>query len=195
MSHDFSRRELLATFAATSGAFLLPTPVQATEATRAAAAARMAPGGYALKTYTPHEYETVKVLVDYLFPRDERGGSATEAGVPEFMDTFLDLEQGMRVAHRGGLAWIDNQMRRRVNTDFITASDADRRAMLDEIAYPKRAKAEFSHGVAWFNSFRDFAASGYWTSEIGIEDLGYMGNVPVMEWTGCTAEAYNKLRG
>lgn len=195
MSHEFSRRELLATFAATSGAFLLPTPVQATEATRAAAAARMAPGGYALKTYTPHEYETVKVLVDYLFPRDQRGGSATEAGVPEFMDTFLDLERGMRVAHRGGLAWIDHQMRRRVNKDFITASDAERRALLDEIAYPKRAKPEFSHGVAWFNSFRDFSASGYWTSEIGIEDLGYMGNVPVMEWTGCTAEAYRRVGG
>lgn len=195
MSTEFSRRELLATFAATSGAFLLPTPVQATEATRAAAAARAAPGGYALKTYTPHEFETVKVLVDYLFPRDERGGSATEAGVPEFMDTFLDLERGMRVAHRGGLAWIDNQMRRRVNKDFISATDAERRAMLDEIAYPKRAKPEFSHGVAWFNSFRDFAASGYWTSEIGIEDLGYMGNVPVMEWTGCTAEAYRRVNG
>jgi gluconate 2-dehydrogenase gamma chain len=185
MSHEFSRRELLATFAATSGAFLLPTPAQAAEATRTAVAARTAPGGYALKTYTPHEYETVKVLVDYLFPRDERGGSATEAGVPEFMDTFLDLEQGMRVAHRGGLAWIDNQMRRRVNTDFISATDA----------YPKRAKAEFSHGVAWFNSFRDFSASGYWTSEIGIADLGYMGNVPVMEWTGCTAEAYRRVNG
>jgi hypothetical protein len=98
----------------------------------------------------------------------------------------------MRVAHRGGLAWLDHEMRRRTTKDFITASDAERRAMLDEIAYPARAKAEYSHGVNWFNSFRDFSASGYWTSEIGITDLGYIGNTPVAEWTGCTAEAYRR---
>lgn len=195
MSQELSRRDLLAAFAATGGVFLLPTPAQASDITRTVAATRMAPDGFAPKIYTVHEYETVKVLVDYLFPKDARGGSATEAGVPEFMDTFLEIEAGMRVAHRGGLAWLDHEMRRRTGKDFITASDAERRAMLDEIAYPARAKAEYSHGVNWFNSFRDFAASGYWTSEIGITDLGYMGNTPVAEWTGCTAEAYRRTAG
>ncbi len=195
MSNELSRRELLAAFAATGGAFLLPTPAQATEATRTASAARRATGAFQPRIYTAHEYETVKVLVDYIFPKDARGGSATEAGVADFMDTFLEMEAGMRVAHRGGLAWLDHEMRRRTTRDFVTASDAERRAMLDEIAYPARAKAEFSHGVAWFNSFRDFSASGYWTSEVGITDLGYVGNVPVQQWTGCSAEAYRRTAG
>ena len=86
-------------------------------------------------------------------------------------------------------------MRHRTGKDFIASTDAERRAMLDDIAYPARAKPEYSHGVAWFNSFRDFAASGYWSSEVGITDLGYMGNVPVQEWTGCTAEAYRRTAG
>jgi hypothetical protein len=192
VSSELSRRELLAAFAATSGAFMLPTPAQATEAVRTASAARTAMGTFAPKIYTAHEYATVKVLVDYIFPKDARGGSATEAGVPDFMDTFLEMEAGMRVAHRGGLAWLDAEMRRRFAKDFVTASDAERRQVLDDIAYPKRAKPEHSHGVAWFNSFRDFTASGYWTSEVGITDLGYQGNVPVPEWTGCSAEAYRR---
>ena len=195
MSSELSRRELLAAFAATGGAFMLPTPAQAAETTRTVSAARAMAGGVAPKISTPHGYETVKMLADYLFPKDDRGGSASEAGVVDFMDTFLEIEAGMRVAHRGGLAWLDHEMRHRTGKDFIASTDAERRAMLDDIAYPARAKPEYSHGVAWFNSFRDFAASGYWSSEVGITDLGYMGNVPVQEWTGCTAEAYRRTAG
>ena len=98
MSQELSRRDLLAAFAATGGVFMLPTPAQASDITRTVAAARMAPDGFAPKIYTVHEHETVKALVDYPFPKDARGGSATEAGVPEFMDTFLEIEAGMRVA-------------------------------------------------------------------------------------------------
>ncbi len=195
MSQELSRRDLLAAFAATGGLFLLPTPAQAAEVTRSVSRARMAGVAFQPKVYTAHEYQTVTMLADYLFPKDARGGSAAEAGVAEFMDGFLDLEPGMRTAHRGGLAWLDHEMRRRVGHDFITASDAERRAMLDDIAYPARARAEYSHGVAWFNSFRDFAASGYWTSEVGIADLGYLGNTAVQQWTGCTAEAYRRTAG
>ena len=139
MSQELSRRDLLAAFAATGGVFLLPTPAQAAEVTRTVAAARQVGGAFQPKVYTAHEYLTVVMLADYLFPKDARGGSATEAGVVEFMDGFLELEPGMRTAHRGGLAWLDHEMRRRVGHDFITASDAERRAMLDDIAYPARA--------------------------------------------------------
>ena len=77
--------------------------------------------------------------------------------------------------------------------DFVSATDAERRALLDDIAFPARARPEHSHGVAWFNSFRDFTATGFFTSEIGVTDLGYEGNTPVAEWTGCSPEAYRKL--
>jgi len=190
---DLSRREMVAALAALSTATAFrPTGAQATEATRLVRAARVG-GGYNPKVYTPHEWSTVRMLVDYIIPKDERSGSATDALVPEFMDTMLDLEPNMRTAHRGGLAWLDHEMRERTGADFISATDAQRRELLDVISRPRTAPEEMSHGVQWFNSFRDLTATGFFTSEIGINDLGYTGNTAVMEWTGCTDEAYKHL--
>ncbi len=65
--------------------------------------------------------------------------------------------------------------------------------MLDAIAWPQKAAPEMSHGVAFFNSFRDLTASGFWTSRMGIKDLAYIGNVYVPEWKGCPDEVLKKL--
>ncbi len=188
-----TRRELVAWAATISaGAALHPTPAHAAEAMRVSSAARQA-GRYAPRIYTAHEWETVRMLVDYIFPADATSDSATAAGVPEFMDTMLFLEAGMRTAHRGGLGWLDHTCRERFGQPFVGCTDAERRAMLDDIAWPDRAPEAYSAGVRWFNSLRDFAASGYWTSEIGVAAIGYQGNTPVMEWRGCPAANLNRL--
>lgn len=188
-----SRRDLVATVAAISaGAVLRPTGAQAAEATRLVRAAQVG-GGFSPKVYTAHEWATVRMLVDYIIPADDHSGAATDALVPEFMDTILDLEPGMRTAHRGGLAWLDHEMRERVGTDFVSATDAQRRELLDLIAFPRTAPVDLTHGVQWFNSFRDLTATGFFTSEIGVTDLGYTGNTHVSEWTGCSDEAYRHL--
>lgn len=182
-----TRRELMAAVAAmATAAAVRPAPATAQEAARRVTSAD---GQYELKVYTPHEFATVTLVADMLIPRDARSGSASDAGVPQWMDAILDLEPGMRTAHRGGLAWLDHECRERFGKRFIECSDAERRTMLDLIAYPKKADPELSHGVAWFTSVRDFVASGFWTSQIGIKDLGYMGNRPVLEWNGCPDEA------
>ncbi|HRP08165.1 MAG TPA: gluconate 2-dehydrogenase subunit 3 family protein [Gemmatimonadales bacterium] len=188
---ELSRRELIAAMTAAT-VMLRPTDAQASHASLVVRR-QLATGRYDPRIYTPHEWETVRTLVDYIFPRDERSGSATDALVPEFMDTMLVLEPGMRTAHRGGLAWLDAECRERFGANFIACSDEQRRAVLDDIAWPARARADLSHGVQWFNSFRDLCATGFWTSEIGIEDLGYQGNTPVAEWTGCPGENLRRL--
>ncbi len=188
-TNGLTRRELVTLMAA---ATVIPTSAQASDAMRESR--RRAAGGAATpKVYTEHEWQTVRMLVDYLFPRDERSGSATEAMVPEFMDTMLDLEPGMRTAHRGGLGWLDHECRERFGGNFTAITDAERREMLDDIAWPARARAGYSHGVTWFNSFRDFAATGFWTSEIGVADIGYMGNIPQPTWPGCPEANLRKL--
>jgi gluconate 2-dehydrogenase gamma chain len=145
------------------------------------------------KFFTAHEWETVRLLVDIIIPRDERSGSATDAGVPEFMD-FIVLDQpGRQTAMRGGLAWLDRQCVLRFDKTFVAATDAERGAVLDDIAWPQRATREFAHGVAFFNSFRDLTASGFWTSRMGIQDLQYLGNRSVAQWRGCPQEALDKL--
>jgi gluconate 2-dehydrogenase gamma chain len=172
------------------------TDAEAQQAHHLAQTARQATAGAAAftpKFFTPHEYETVRLLVDLIIPKDARSGSATDAGVPEFMD-FIMLDQPARqTAMRGGLAWIDLECQKRFDKTFLDCSAAERTALLDDIAWPQRAKPENSHGVAFFSSFRDLTATGFWTSRMGIDDLQYIGNTYVAEWTGCPEEALKKL--
>ena len=146
--------------------------------------------------FTAEEWPTVRLLADYVIPKDERSGSATDAKVPEFMDFILadaDASEQARIAIRGGLAWLDAESRRRSGKRFVEAADAERRAILDDIAWPAKARPEMSHGVAFFNRFRDLVASGFFSSAMGFEDLKYMGNTFVPEWKGCPPEALAKL--
>lgn len=145
------------------------------------------------KFFTTHEWETVRLLVDLIIPRDDRSGSATDAAVPEFMD-FIMLDQPVRqTAMRGGLAWLDLECHRRFDKPFVQCAPVERTTVLDDIAWPSRATPERAHGVAFFSSFRDLTATGYWTSRVGIADLQYMGNRSVAQWRGCPDEALKKL--
>src|SRR5882672_7131572 len=142
--------------------------------------------------FTAHEYATVSVLVDLIIPKDERSGSATEAGVPEFMD-FMMIDQPRRqTAMRGGLALVDRLCEERFDTRMIACSDQQRRQVLDDIAFPATARPALAQAVAFFNSFRDLTASGFWTTQMGIADLQYQGNVFV-DWNGCPTDALQKL--
>jgi len=154
---------------------------------------RGAPGGYEPKVFTSHEWETVRLLVDLIIPKDTRSGSATDAGVPEFMDFMLGDDRDLETPVRGGLAWLDHECDDRYGKTFVTSSDAERAALLDDIAWPKQAKPEHAAGVAFFNSFRNLTASGFWSSKMGIDDLQYQGNTFVAEWQGCPPEALVKL--
>jgi len=178
-------------------AALVWTPAEAQQAHEHAAAAREQAAKRAApfkpKFFTAHEYATVGVLVDLIIPRDERSGSATEAGVPVFMDFLLDDQPNRQTAMRGGLAWIDLECQDRYDKRFLECTADERTAVLDDIAWPQKAKPEFAHGVAFFNSFRDLTASGFWSSKMGVEDLQYIGNVMVAEWKGCPPDALKKL--
>jgi gluconate 2-dehydrogenase subunit 3-like protein len=147
-----------------------------------------------LKFFSAHEDATVRILVDMIIPRDERSGSATEARVPEFMDFMLaEASERNRVEMHGGLAWLDTECRSRFNTDFVKSTDAQRRQVLDDISWPDRERAELSHGVAFFNSFRDLTASGFFSSAMGWKDVRYIGNVFNPNWNGCPPEALHQL--
>ncbi len=169
----------------------------AEQARRAARAARMkaAKSGaqFVPQFFTSHEYVTVRVLADLIIPRDARSGSASDAGVPEFMDFIVLDQESRQTSMRGGLAWLDAQCRKRFDKTLVECTPDERRAVLDDIAWPERARPEMSHGVAFFNSFRDLTASGFWSSRIGIEDLQYQGNNFMPVWTGCPPEALNKV--
>jgi hypothetical protein len=197
MTKSISRREALTILGASSAAAVLVwTPAEAEQASARAQQPAPAAGGapaFKPKFFTAHEYATVTILVDLIIPKDERSGSATDAGVPQFMD-FMMIDQPRRqVAMRGGLALIDRLTTDRVGTPFTRATDAGRRQVLDEIAYSSNPDRGLSQAIAFFNSFRDLTASGFWSTKMGIADLGYQGNVFVAEWHGCPPEAMRKL--
>jgi gluconate 2-dehydrogenase gamma chain len=135
----------------------------------------------------------VRVLADLIIPKDARSGSATDAGVPEFMDFMMVDDPARQTPMRGGLAWIDLECQERFDKRFLECDAGQRTVVLDDIAWPQKARPEFAHGVAFFNSFRDLTASGFFSSKMGVADLEYTGNVMVPEWKGCPDEALRKL--
>ena len=148
---------------------------------------------YKPKFFNAHEWASVAVLADLVIPKDDKSGSATDAGVPEFIDfTMIDRPEG-QVPMRGGLRWLDAESLSRFGKRFVEATDAERIALVDDIAYPRKAKPEFSHGVAFFSRFRDAVATGFFTSKMGIADLQYLGNVPNPMWDGCPDTCYTHL--
>jgi len=196
---DISRREIIKALGLVplAGALAACTSPETDRAARAAAGAPAAGAAGNAAFFTPHEYETVRVLVDYIIPKDERSGSATDARVPEFMNFILADEKTTsdegRTAMRGGLAWLDAECGRRYGATFVRASDQQRRGVLDDIAWPAKARPEMSQGVAFFNRFRDLTATGFYSSEVGYRDLQYMGNVARPQWTGCPEPALQRL--
>lgn len=157
-------------------------------------------GPYERRFFDEQEWATVGALADLILPADSRSGSATEAGVPEFIDFILTDElasprerEEMQTAVRGGLAWLHRECQRRYSRPFVESADEQKRAILEAIAWPEQAAPEMSQGVAFFNLFRDLVASGFWTSRMGMDDIGYMGNTYVAEWAGCPPEVLAHL--
>lgn len=142
--------------------------------------------------FTDHEFETVRQLANMTIPADEHSGSAEDAGVPEFIDFMMLDRPGYQTPIRGGLNWLDLQCQKMFDKHFIDCSEEEKKTILDEIAYPEVAKPEMKPGVSFFNRFRDLVASGFWSSKIGIEDIGYIGNQPY-NWNGCSHEALEHL--
>jgi hypothetical protein len=135
------------------------------------------------KFFTAAEMATITVLGDIIIPKDEKSGSASDAKVPDFIEFIVKDIPEHQTPMRGGLRWLDMQCLNRYGKVFTDCSKAQQIELIDMIAYPKKAKPEMAQGVAFFNRMRDLTASGFFTSEIGVKDVGYAGNTP-NKWTG-----------
>jgi gluconate 2-dehydrogenase gamma chain len=174
------------------------TSAEAMEAQQQAQQAREAAAGegaaYEPKFFTKPEYATLGILVDLIIPADERSKSATAAGVPEFIDFMMVDQPARQTAVRGGLRWLDRECDTRFGKTFAACAAEEQTAILDDIAWPEKAEAKgLSHGARFFSLVRDLTATGFWSSKMGVEDIGYIGNVPVPKWTGAPDEVLQKL--
>ncbi|MBS1681829.1 MAG: gluconate 2-dehydrogenase subunit 3 family protein [Bacteroidetes bacterium] len=143
------------------------------------------------KFFDDHEMKTIALLADIIIPKDEVSSSATDAGVPDFIEFIAKEMPRHQTPLRGGIKWLDLQCLKKYNASFVECNSAQQIEMVDEIAYPERAKPEMQQGVAFFNLMRDLTATGFFTSKIGIEDLGYAGNKP-NQWNGVPQEVLDQ---
>lgn len=143
------------------------------------------------KFFDDHEMKTISMLADIIIPKDETSGSATEAGVQDFIEFIAKDMKHHQVPLRGGIKWLDLQCNKKYSKPFSDCSSQQQIEMVDQIAFPDQAKPEMQQGVAFFNRMRDLTACGFFTSKIGIKDLGYVGNVP-NQWDGVPQEVLDQ---
>ena len=137
--------------------------------------------------FTKHELATITILADIIIPEDEASGSASDAGVPDFIAFIVKDKPEFQTPMRSGLKWLDIQCQNRFDKSFSDCSEKQQLQMVDAIAYPEQAKPEMKKGVAFFSLMRNLTATGFFTSEIGVKDIGYMGNRP-NQWKGVPDE-------
>ncbi|HWD87861.1 MAG TPA: gluconate 2-dehydrogenase subunit 3 family protein [Mucilaginibacter sp.] len=135
------------------------------------------------KFFTDHEMATITILGDIIIPKDDTSGSASDAKVPEFIEFIVKDMPNHQTPMKGGLRWLDMHCLSRYGSSFKECNHTQQMEMVDEIAWPKKAKPEMRQGVAFFSLMRNLTATGFYTSQIGVKDIGYMGNTP-NQWNG-----------
>jgi len=137
----------------------------------------------------PHELETIAVLCDLILPPTDTAGSATDAGVPEFIEFISKDIPSHQLPLRGGLMWLDAEANKRFNTVFKNCNNQQQLQIVDDIAYPdpEGKKPDMAYGIRFFRLMTNLTLTGYYTSEMGIKDLGYVGNTPNI-WDGVPEE-------
>ena len=147
--------------------------------------------------FTDHEMATITVLADIIIPKDDVSGSAGDAKVPAFIDFIVQDMPEHQTPMRGGLRWLDMQCLKRYEKSFVDCTHQQQIEMVDDIAYPEieyqdekgnkvkkgKVKPEMEPGVSFFDLMRNLTATGFYTSEIGVKDVGYIGNTP-NNWNG-----------
>ena len=172
-------KEAVATGASTNEADRLPNEVERDNAMEKE------------KFFTTAELSTITVLADIIIPKDEKSGSASDAGVPAFIEFIVKDMPDHQVPMRGGLRWLDLTCLKRYEKSFVDCSKEQQLQLIDEIAYPTLAKPEMQQGVTFFNRMRSLTASGFFSSKMGMEDVGYVGNRPNI-WEGVPADDIKK---
>ena len=187
-----SRRDILKSLAVTAvgGSVLRVIPLEAAEyAHRMVQAEKNAAETqqYTPKFFSPNAYRTLESLCNTIIPSDGESKGAVEAGAPEFIDLLTSENSDYQVALGGGLMWLNGTCIDRYEAAYLDCTSEQRKEILDQIAYRKNAKHDpsLAQGVEFFRFLRKLTADAFFTSEIGITYLGYIGNTYVQDFPGC----------
>jgi gluconate 2-dehydrogenase gamma chain len=189
-TNSVSRRDILRTLTVSvaAGSILQVIPAEAAEYVhQLVRGEKSAAGKYAPKYFSAAQYATLTALCDAILPKDDRSAGAVEAGAPEFIDLLTSENELFQLRLGGGLMWLDGFCTDRYTNAFLACTPDQKREVLDAIAFRKNAKKDptLSQGVAFFALLRNMTCDAYYTSKIGINDLQYIGNTSLREFSGC----------
>jgi len=133
--------------------------------------------------FTKDEMKKIKRLANLILPPNSNG-NIEKAEVPEFIEFIVKDVPSFQKKLRDGLNWIDDFSKKSFNKYFIESTEIEQKEILDSVAYPKNNKSKEEE---FFSTFRDLVVTGYFTSAVGLKDLGYKGNQPNV-WEGVPTE-------
>jgi gluconate 2-dehydrogenase gamma chain len=191
---SISRRDLIKSLSLTAaaGPMLRVVPLAAAETAHRMVSAHKAAsssGEYVPNFFREHQYETLQALCQALIPADQESGGAIEAGAPEFLDLLSSENKDLQLQLGGGIMWLDATCMERYGQTYLQCAPGQQTEMLDLIAFRKNADKDprVRPGIEFFSTLRKYTADGFFTSEIGIKYLGYIGNTYLKEFPGCPA--------
>ena len=148
-------------------------------------------------TLTDAQRRTAAALCDVIIPADEFSPAASAVGVVDFIDEWISAPYPKQRADREvvlpGLAWIDEEAHKRFGRGFAELAATQHAAICDDICHEPRAKDEYKAAARFFDRVRDLTAEGFYTTDAGMKDLGYVGNVPMAKFDGPPPEVLKHL--
>ena len=188
--YKLSRRAALKTLSlgASAAAVLGIVPLEAAKHIHATLALEKSPDtlvAYRPKFFHGRQWQTLRKLCEMIIPPDEKSGGALEANAPEFIDLLTSENTNYQTQLGGGIHWLDAYCRKQYGKDFLGCPDALQKKVLDLIAYRNNSTSQTSQGISFFSFLRDLTTDGFYSSKIGIEDVGYIGNTVLSEFPGC----------
>lgn len=139
----------------------------------------------AKQLFNAHEMETIAVLSTVILPPKEPHGGPIEAEVPQFIEFIAKDFPEMQNTLLGGLMWLDHTCNTMFGVEFKAATIDNQKQLLDAIAFHDIdvRLEEQPLEIQFFYMMRGLTVTGYYTSKVGIADLGYKGNSPNI-WDG-----------
>jgi len=187
--NNVSRRELLQTIGSsiiltTAGVGVLP-PVLAQHVHSAVMDIKSLDGGasYQPKYLTKHEFATMRRLSDIIIPADTHSKGALDAGAAEYIDFLSGRSKEFADIFTGGLGWLDGAMQKHHQKTFLDAKPDQQMAMVELIAYRKNQTPELGPGITFFRWARNVVVDAFYTSPVGMADLGFMGNSAMSQFS------------
>jgi Gluconate 2-dehydrogenase subunit 3 len=148
-------------------------------------------------TLAAGQRRTVTALSDLILPADDHSPAASAVGVPDFIDEWISAPYATQAKDRktvlDGLKWLEAESDRRFRKPFAELSVEQQANIADDIAWLPRAKPEHEAGAKFFATFRNLVTSGFYTTPVGMKDIGFTGNVALTRFPDAPKEALEKL--